>query len=241
VNEAQPAALLPSIAHLLKRAGALERVGTPDLEAIARLPAFQAEPWRRAIADFLRWSGSTLTPGTGSSVFELLLTHGRVGALAVYQPFREVLLERGGSPDEAAAKLEAVRGVVSLAAHWIREIDWNLDDADGITAEDLDASRRPSSPIGPATPSGSSRTSFPRAAAGEDAPLPGPGEGAEEGSENSPERQGASVEVLRRAADLSIPLFRADPTVRSLWKRPPQLSERAVAPPAGPRPKGPTA
>lgn len=240
MNEPQPTALLPSIAHLLKRAGALERVGTPDLETIARLPAFQSESWRRAIAEFLRWSGSTLTPGSNSSVFELLLTHGRVGALAVYRPFREFLLERGGgSPDETAAKLEAVRGVVSLAAHWIREIDWNLDDADGITAQDLDARKRPVPAIGPAAPSASSRT-FPREAASEEVPSAGSGERGEE-HENSPEREGASVEVHRRAADLSIPLFRADPTVRSLWKKPPLLSERAVPPPASPRPKGPTA
>jgi len=45
---------LPSIAHLLKRAGALERVTGIDVQAVSRLPVFQSRNWRRAIAEFLR-------------------------------------------------------------------------------------------------------------------------------------------------------------------------------------------
>lgn len=235
MNQPESTALLPSIAHLLKRAGALEPVGTPDLEAIARLPAFQSESWRRTISEFLRWSGSTLTPGSGSSVFELMLTHGRVGAFTVYREFREYLLERGGSAEEAAAKLEAVRGVVSLAAHWIRELDWDLDDADGITSEDFLARRRSDSATD--TPALSSpRNPFPRAEPAQ-ATVRRTGE-PEAGS--VPEREGSPVQVHRLAADLSIPLFRADPTVRSLWKKPPEVPGRAILPPPSPRPKGPT-
>jgi hypothetical protein len=128
---------LPSVALLLKRAGALERVSGVDVLAVSRLPVFQSRTWRRAIAEFLRWSGSTPDPWGGASVFDLLLGHGPSGARALFEAYRHDRLERAGSFEEAEAQLEAVRTVVSMAAYWLHVIAWDLRDAPRLSAEEF--------------------------------------------------------------------------------------------------------
>ncbi|MGH9366571.1 MAG: hypothetical protein ACRD3M_02715 [Thermoanaerobaculia bacterium] len=133
---------LPSIAHLLKRVGALERAKGIDLQAVSRLPVFQSRAWRRAIAEFLRWSGSTPDPWGGTSVFELLLCHGPSGARAIFEAYRHDRLERAATFEEAEAQLEAVRTVVSMAAYWLHLIVWDLRDAPRLSAEEFRNRRR---------------------------------------------------------------------------------------------------
>ena len=137
VGERPPESLLPSIALLLKEAGALARTQAVDTATLARQPVFTSDRWRESIAEFLRWSGTTLSPVGDGSLFELVLGHGRVGALAIYNAFRDYLMDRVGNLEAARAKLEAVRVIPSMAAHWLRLIDWNLDDAERLEAEDL--------------------------------------------------------------------------------------------------------
>ena len=129
--------LLPSIALLLKEAGSLSRTQAVDTATLARQPVFTSDRWRESIGEFLRWSGTTLSPVGEGSLFELVLGHGRVGALAIYNAFRDYLMDRAGSLEAARAKLEAVRIIPSMAAHWLRLIDWNLDDAERLEAEDI--------------------------------------------------------------------------------------------------------
>lgn len=144
--------LLPSIAHLLKRVGALERAAGVDVLAVARLPVFQSQGWRRSIAQFLRWSGTTLDAGSGASVFELMLCHGPAGARAIFEAYRHCLLETGGSFAAADAELEALRVVVSMAARWVNVIGWDLQEAPRLSAEEFRSrsewGRRPA-PAGP--------------------------------------------------------------------------------------------
>lgn len=137
VSERSPESLLPSIALLLKEAGALARMPTVDTATLARQPVFLSDRWRESIAEFLRWSGTTLSPVGEGSLYELLLGHGRVGALAIYNAFRDYLMDRPGTLEAARAKLEAVRVIPSMAAHWLRLIDWDLDDAERLEAEDI--------------------------------------------------------------------------------------------------------
>jgi hypothetical protein len=137
MNGEAPGILLPSISRLLKEVGALDLSGAVDFAAVSRQPVFGAEPWRKSISEFLRWSGSTLDVSGGASVFELILCHGRSGALALFKAFREHLVERGGSFDEVNRQLEALRTVVSMAAHWLRLIDWDLDQAEGLAPADF--------------------------------------------------------------------------------------------------------
>jgi len=137
VTDPIPEDLLPSISHLLKRAGALECSHSVDLTAVARQPAFQKEAWQSAIADFLLWSGTTLDPAGGASLWRLLLCHRRPGALALYRAFRDFLIGRGGTAASVRVRLEAVAAVVKMAAHWLHEIDWDLGDAEGIEAQDF--------------------------------------------------------------------------------------------------------
>lgn len=127
---------LPSIARLLHEAGAA-RAPAVDTDALARQPVFATNRWRESIAEFLRWSGTTLTPSGEASVYDLVLGHGRVGAAALYNAFREYLVDRGGALEPARAKLEAVRNIPSMAAHWLHLIDWDLDDAARLEPADL--------------------------------------------------------------------------------------------------------
>ena len=137
MNGEAPTHLLPSISRLLRQVGALERSSAIDLAAVSRQPVFSAEPWRKSISEFLRWSGSTLDVAGSASAFELILCHGRLGALALFKAFREYLIERGGSFHEANARLEALRAIVSMAAHWLRSIDWDLDEIEGLAPADF--------------------------------------------------------------------------------------------------------
>jgi len=139
MNSEAPGNLLPSISRLLKEVGALDLSRSVDFAAVSRQPVFGTEPWRKSISDFLRWSGSTLAVSGDVSVFELILCHGRVGALALFKAFREHLIERGGPFEEVNQRLEALRTVVSMAAHWLRLIDWDLDEAQGLAPADFKA------------------------------------------------------------------------------------------------------
>jgi hypothetical protein len=142
VSDAITPDFLPSIAHLLKRAGALDRIAGIDVQAVSRLPVFQSRAWRRAIAEFLRWSGSTPDPWGGASVFELLLCHGPSGARALFEGYRHDRLERAETFEEAEAQLEAVRTVVSMGAYWLHVIEWDLRDAPRLSAEEFRTRRR---------------------------------------------------------------------------------------------------
>ena len=220
-------ALLPSISHLLKRAGALEFQGNPDLGRIAALPVFQTEAWKQGIKEFLRWSGSTPTHSSGASVFALLLGHGRPGAFSLYLAFRNFLMERRGDLAEARASLQAVRTVVTMASYWSAEVDWNLDGAPDLTPEDFEAPEAPPAPAGL------------RAGADEIAPLPPPVPRVVRAVEPAePKRpEGRPVEVRVPPNDFAVPLFRNDPTVRSLWSRS-ERTERPSRPDAPPPPPG---
>jgi hypothetical protein len=137
VSERPPDGLLPSIALLLKDVGALSRSPPIDTETLARQPVFVSDRWKETIAEFLRWSGTTLSPAGDESVYELILCHGRVGAIAVYRAFRDYLIGRGGALEAAQAKLEAVRIIPSMAAHWLRLTDWDIDDAERLEPADF--------------------------------------------------------------------------------------------------------
>jgi len=134
--------LLPSVERLLARAGALGKVADVDAREICRLPVFQTAAWKRAIAEFLRWSGTTPDPSSASSVFRLMLDHGPVGARALFEAYRHDRLERGRTFEEADAELEAVRTVVNMAAHWTHAIDWDLHAAPRLSAEEFQLRRR---------------------------------------------------------------------------------------------------
>ncbi|MFN2386547.1 MAG: hypothetical protein ABR576_09730 [Thermoanaerobaculia bacterium] len=139
MSQRSPESLLPSIALLLKEAGAPARTQPVDTATLSRQPVFTSDRWRESISEFLRWSGTTLSPVGEGSLFELVLGHGRVGALAIYNAFREYLMDRVGTLESAQAKLEALRVIPSMAAHWLRLIDWDLEDAERIEAGDLRA------------------------------------------------------------------------------------------------------
>jgi hypothetical protein len=139
VTDRAPENLLPSIALLLKEAGAPERTSPVDTETLARQPVFVGDRWKDSIGEFLRWSGTTLAPAGEGSVYELVLGHGRVGAQAIYRAFRDYLIGRGGSLETARSRLEALRVIPSMAAHWLRLIDWDLDDAERLEPADFGA------------------------------------------------------------------------------------------------------
>jgi hypothetical protein len=142
MREPRQPELLPSIADLLRRAGALERVPGVDAATVSRQPVFQSLAWRRSIAEFLRWSGTTPQPDGGASVFELVLGHGRAGARALFAAYRHDRLERAATFEEADAQLEAVRTLVNMAAHWVQAIDWDLHDAPRLSSEEFRGWRR---------------------------------------------------------------------------------------------------
>jgi hypothetical protein len=137
VSQRSPESLLPSIALLLKEAGALARAQAVDTATLSRQPVFTSDRWREAISEFLRWSGTTLSPVGEGSLFELVLGHGRNGALAIYNAYREYLMDRVSTLEVARTKLEALRIIPSMAAHWLRLIDWDLEDAERIEAGDF--------------------------------------------------------------------------------------------------------
>jgi len=128
---------LPSIAQILKRADALERVSGIDVQAVARLPVFAGRAWKHSIAEFLRWSGTTPDAWGTTSVFELLLCHGSEGARAIVAAYQEDRVERAETFAEAASQLEAVRTVISMAAHWLHAIPWDLRGVPRLTPEDF--------------------------------------------------------------------------------------------------------
>ena len=194
---------LPSIAQILKRAGAEPRVEGVDLQIVSRLPVFQSRAWKRAISEFLRWSGTTPDVWASSSVFGLVLCHGPAGARALFEAYRHDRLERAETFEEADTQLEAVRTIVSMAAYWVHVIPWDLRDAPRLSAEEFRI-RRQSRPEGdggePAAPE-----------------RPGP-------------RRSDSVDLLRSEeaaltrrstrTSTSTPVFPADGTMPNLWKRP---------------------
>jgi hypothetical protein len=198
VSEPESPEYLPSIAQVLKRAGAPERIGSVDLQAVSKLPVFHGRAWNRAISEFLRWSGTTPEPWGLSSVFQLVLCHGRAGARALFEAYREDRLERAESFEEADTQLEAVRTIVSMASYWIHAIPWDLRDAPRLSVEEFRTRRR-----------GIRIT---------DAGVP----------ERTEPRHSVRRPVLeeseagRRASRPSsgVPVFPADPSLPNLWKRP---------------------
>lgn len=228
---AQPGSpdLLPSIAQTLKRAGALERVPGVDVQAVSRLPVFQSRNWKRSIVEFLRWSGSTPDTWGSSSIFELVLCHGPAGARALMEAYRHDRLERAASLEEAQAQLEAVRTVVSMAAHWLHVISWDLQGAPRLSAEEFLSCRRGrgTAGAGAAPGPGSADASEPRLADLVEQFL------REEGD---PSTRG------RNTASSGIPVFPGEPASPNLWKSVPEKPENPPEP--GPprfRPRPPRA
>jgi hypothetical protein len=217
--------LLPSIAQILKRAGALEREPGVDVHEVARLPVFQSRGWKRAIAEFLRWSGSTPDTWGSSSVFELLLCHGSAGARALLEAYRHDRLERASSFAEAQAQMEAVRAVVSMAAHWLHVISWDLQEAPRLSAEEFLSRQRGRLPAGTAP--------APSRPGDADAPDPRLADLVEQflREESDPSSKG------RYTDSSGIPLFPGEPANPSLWKSPPDKAEKPDKPtaPAPPR------
>ncbi len=206
--------LLPSVAQILKRAGALERDPGVDVQSVARLPVFQGRNWKRAIGEFLRWSGSTPEPWGGTSVFELLLCHGSAGARALFEAYRHDRLERAETFQEATSQLEAVRTVISMAAYWLHVISWDLRDAR--------APLRGGIPGCPARAQGR-RPSEPRRARA--SPVPAASRGAPTRS-----RSGATILGARPGRTSSgVPIYPSDTTIPSLWKPAPEKREPDAA------------
>ena len=211
--------LLPSIAQILKRARALEREPGVDVHAVSRLPVFQSRGWKRSIAEFLRWSGSTPDTWGSSSVFELLLCHGSAGARALLEAYRHDRLERASSFAEAQAQMEAVRAVISMAAHWLHVISWDLQDAPRLSAEEFLSRRRGLGTVGAAAAPGpnSADASDPRLAELVEQFLR---------EESDPSSKG------RYTASSGIPVFPGEPASPSLWKSPPDKAEKPDKPTA---------
>jgi hypothetical protein len=189
---------LPSIAQVLKRAGALERVTGVDLQTVSRLPVFQSRAWKRAISEFLRWSGSTPDVWGNSSVFALVLCHGPAGGRALFEAYRHDRLERAETFEEAETQLEAVRTIVSMASYWIHAIAWDLREAPRLSAEEFRSMRRGSRGGGP----------------GADRAVAGPRR-----REAFEREETDSARRLGRTSS-GVPVFPADPSLPNLWKRP---------------------
>jgi hypothetical protein len=209
--------LLPSVAQILKRAGALERDPGVDVRAVARLPVFQGRNWKRAIGEFLRWSGSTPEPWGSTSVFELLLCHGSAGARALFEAYRHDRLERAEIFQEAQSQLEAVRTVVSMASYWLHVISWDLRDAARLSAEEFQAFRRgrKGGSVGAAAREGFS------------------------GPRGEPRRSDLVEKFLsdeidsrsgRAGLSPGIPIYPSDAAVPNLWKNAPEKTETLLAP-----------
>jgi hypothetical protein len=199
MSPAETTEFLPSIAEILKRANALERVTGVDVQAVARLPVFAGRSWKRSIAEFLRWSGTTPDAWGTTSVFELLLCHGPEGARAIVAAYQEDRLERAETFAEAASELEAVRTVISMAAHWLQAIPWDLRGVPRLMAEEF----RPRPRVA---------MSVPREGV---AGVPKP-----RGSEMVERFLREEVEPRRRTSS-SVPVFPTEPTAPNLWKNAP--------------------
>jgi hypothetical protein len=215
VADSNSSELLPSVAQILKRAGALERDPGVDIQSVARLPVFQGRNWKRAIGEFLLWSGSTPEPWGTTSVFELLLCHGSAGARALFEAYRHDRLERADNFQEAQSQLEAVRTVVSMAAYWLHVITWDLRDAARLSAEEFQTFRRArkGGSVGAAA-----RESFP-------------------GPRGEPRRSDRIDKLLTDEADpragrisSGVPIYPGDVAIPSLWKDPPAKTETPPAP-----------
>jgi hypothetical protein len=209
VTESVPPDLLPSVAQILKRAGALEREPGVNVQSVARLPVFQGRSWKRAIGEFLRWSGSTPEPWGSNSVFELLLCHGSAGARALFEAYRHDRLERAETFAEAQSQLEAVRTVISMAAYWLHAVPWDLRDAPRLSAEEFQGRRRRNS-NGPILPVSGMRTE-PRLSDPVSRLL------AADGDPRSGARPSSGV-----------PVYPGDSSVPSLWKNAPEKPEPAL-------------
>jgi len=204
MSPAAPTEFLPSIAEILKRANALERVPGVDVQAVARLPVFAGRAWKRSIVEFLRWSGTTPDAWGTTSVFELLLCHGPDGARAIVAAYQQDRLERAETFAEATAELEAVRTVVSMAAHWLHAIPWDLRGVPRLTAEEF----RPRPRVALTAPR--------EGVAG--VPKPRLAEIVEKFLREE-------VEPRRRTSS-SVPVFPTDPAAPNLWKSAPPKSRK---------------
>jgi len=203
VSDLETAEYLPSIAQILKRAGAMARVGGIDLQIVSRLPVFQSRAWKRAISEFLRWSGTTPDVWASSSVFGLVICHGPVGAREIFEAYRHDRLERAETFEEAETQLEAVRTIVSMAAYWVHVIPWDLRDAPRLSLEDFRTRRQ----------SGSGSLGADRAAE-----RPGP-----RISDSIDRLRPAEADGLTRRptrTSTGVPVFPSDSAMPNLWKRP---------------------
>jgi hypothetical protein len=205
VSDPEAPEYLPSIAQILKRAGALERVEGLDLQVVSRLPVFHGRAWKRAISEFLRWSGTTPDVWGHSSVFQLLLGHGPAGARALFAAYRHDRLERAETFEEADTQLEAVRTVVSMAAYWIHAIPWDLRDVPRLTEEEFRSGRRPGNGI----PASLERAPRQRAGARPTDTI----------DRFSPEESEAGSRSSARPSS-AVPVFPSDRPLPNLWKRP---------------------
>ena len=201
--------LLPSVAQILKRAGALERDPGVDVQSVARLPVFQGRNWKRAIGEFLRWSGSTPEPWGGTSVFELLLCHGSAGARALFEAYRHDRLERAETFQEATSQLEAVRTVISMAAYWLHVISWDLRDAARLSAEEFQDVRR-------------GRKGGTVGAAARES-LTGPR--GEPRRSDTVDKWGDGAIARSGRTSSGVPIYPSDTSIPSLWKPAPEKPE----------------
>lgn len=196
---------LPSITQILKRANALERVTGIDVQAVARLPVFAGRSWRRSIVEFLRWSGTTPDAWGNTSVFDLLLCHGPEGARAIVAAYQEDRVERAETFAEAAAELEAVRTVISMAAHWLQVIPWDLRGVPRLLAEEY--RRRPRGATPPASREGADGSPRPRI------------------SEVVEKLLREDIEPRSRSSQ-SVPVFPTDAMGPNLWKSAPPAARK---------------
>lgn len=220
MGESDSSDLLPSVAQILKRAGALERDPGIDLQSVSRLPVFQSQGWKRAIGEFLLWSGSTPDTWGSTSVFDLLLCHGSAGARALFEAYRHDRLERTETFAEAQAQLEAVRTVVSMASYWLHVISWDLRDARRLSAEEYQDRRRAGRTQGPG--------GIPRDSDSGVRPQPRLSDPLQRfpGEEISPSSGS-------RMSSPGIPVYPNDSSAPNLWKS-------AAEKPEAPLPPGPT-
>ena len=219
---------LPSVAQILKRAGALERDRRAWIvQSVARLPVFQGRNWKRAIARIPALV--RLDPGAwgGTSVFELLLCHGSAGARALFEAYRHDRLERAETFQEATL---AARGRAHRRQHGRL-----LAARDLVGPAGRAAALRRGIPGLPARAQGRDRR---RRGCAESLRLP-----RRAASLRHPRRGGATISPRAPGRSSSgVPIYPSDPTVPSLWKpAPAKTDRRPPAPRAGiarePRPR----
>jgi hypothetical protein len=155
---------------------------------------------------------------------------------------------RGGPAGVAERKLTAVRTIASMASRWLRETDWDLDDARGLAPEDFDPDRAERGAIS-LSPELSNRL---RTALSRVHPHLSPPDFVErlvaekvvelesgaKGGPFGPKPAGdTQVEVERPVSMPPRSFFTTAPTVRSLWKKPPEeAASRDPRIPPGPKP-----